>query len=214
MEVRVGLAVQPLHHQDRSLIEPDLSLFGVFDGVGQFEQSGQAAELAATTITEVCRAGGLAPLDALVTGCERADALIRQRSLGATTATVAWLVGAELHYVSVGDSRLYHLRAGDSLLVQITVDEGEGNVLFNALGEDGGRGGRSVAPQRGTLQLAPKDKLLLVTDGITGDFVPDLLTEQDLAPAIDGDDPQRAADRLVEMARKQDDRTALVIFVE
>jgi serine/threonine protein phosphatase PrpC len=54
----------------------------------------------------------------------------------------------------------------------------------------------------------------LVTDGITGDFVPDLLTEQDLAPAIDGDDPQRAADRLVEMARKQDDRTALVIFVE
>lgn len=214
MHWRVGLAERSLHHQDRSLVELRLGLFGVFDGVGQFAQSGQAAQLAAETVGEVCRAGVLAPLAAMVAGCERADALIRQRALGATTATLAWLVGQELAFVSVGDSRLYHQSFEGAALVQVTVDEGRGNILFNALGEGAPQGESTVAPQRGTRRVGRQDKLLLVTDGVTGDFPPDLLTEAELAAAIEGADPQRAADRLVEVARKRDDRTALVIFVD
>jgi serine/threonine protein phosphatase PrpC len=70
-----------------------------------------------------------------------------------------------------------------------------------------------VAPQRGTIPISSGDKVLLVTDGITGDFAPDLLTAKELTTAIEGDDPQRSADRLVEIARKRDDRTALLIFL-
>ncbi|HUY09197.1 MAG TPA: protein phosphatase 2C domain-containing protein [Candidatus Dormibacteraeota bacterium] len=211
---RVGLAERPLHHQDRSLVDLKLGLFGVFDGVGEFARSGEAAQLAAEVIAEVCRAGNQPPLDAIVAGSARAETLIREQALGCTTAVVAWVLGAQLLYVSVGDSRLYHQPAGGSTLTQITVDEGEGNILFNALGEGPDRQGLSVAPQQGTLRLSSGDKLLLVTDGITGDFVPDLLTEQDLAAAIAGDDPQGAAEKLVEIARKRDDRTALVIFLD
>src|ERR1700691_3235259 len=108
MRVRLGLAERPLHNQDRSLVDLELGLFGVFDGVGQYLRSGEAAQLAAETVAEVCRAARLSRVEAMVAGCERADALIAQRDLGATTATLAWLVGAELLYVSVGDSRLYH----------------------------------------------------------------------------------------------------------
>lgn len=214
MSLHVGLAQTTLHHQDRSLVDLELSLFGVFDGVGQYRRSGEAAQLAAETIVEVCRCGGLPALEALVAGCERADALIAQRGLGATTATVAWIVGSDILYVSVGDSRLYRQKARDPAPVQVTVDEGEGNILDNALGLGSSRGREPVAPQQGKLRLEPKDKLLLVTDGVTGDFAPDLLTEVELGLAVCVADAQHAAERLVGMARKHDDRTALVIFAD
>lgn len=214
LNLRVGFAQRSVHDQDRSLIDLELSLFGVFDGVGQYRRSGEAAQLAAETIAKVCQTSGLPPLEALVEGCERADAKIAQRELGATTATLAWIVGSDLHYVSVGDSRLYRQSPHDLAPVQATVDEGEGNILFNALGLGTTRGGAKVAPQRGHLRLAQGDQLLLVTDGITGDFAPDLLTEVELGLAILMDDPQLAAERLVGIARKRDDRTALVVFVD
>ncbi len=210
----MGLAERPVHHQDRSLIDHELSLFGVFDGVGEYRRSGEAAQLAAETIAKVCRTAGLPPLEALVEGCERADAQIAHRELGATTATLARIVGSDLFYVSVGDSRLYRQSLHDLAPVQATVDEGEGNVLFNALGLGSGRGGGQVAPQRGRLRLGPREKLLLVTDGITGDFAPDLLSEAELGLAVRAYNPQLAAERLVEIARKRDDRTALVVFLD
>lgn len=210
----MGLAERPRHHQDRSLVDLQLGLFGVFDGVGEFAKSGEAAQLAAQTMAEVCRASGRATIDALVAGCNRAHDLIRERGLGATTATVAWVVGARALYVSVGDSRLYHHHAGLPYLEQVTTDEGEGNILFNVLGWKFGGEGVSLVKQTGARRLRSKDKLLLVTDGITGDFAPDLLSDLDLSAAIAGDDPQRAADRLLEVARKRDDQTALVVFVD
>jgi serine/threonine protein phosphatase PrpC len=214
LNLRVGLAQRSVHDQDRSLIDLALSLFGVFDGVGAYRRSGEAAQLAAETIAKVCQTGGLPPLEALLEGCERADAQIARRELGATTATLAWIVGSDLHYVSVGDSRLYRQSPHDPAPVQATVDEGEGNILFNALGLGSTRGGAQVAPQRGHLQLARGDKLLLVTDGVTGDFAPDLLSEAELGLAVLVNDPQLAAERLVGIARKRDDRTALVVFVD
>jgi stage II sporulation protein E len=214
LKLRVGIAERPMHRQDRTLIDVELSLFGVFDGVGAHRRSGEAAQLAAETVAKICRAGEMPPLQALVAACERADRQISRRDLGATTATLAWIVGGDLFYVSVGDSRLYRKGSRDPAPAQVTVDEGEGNVLFNALGLGSSRGGEPVAPQRGHLRLEPGDKLLLVTDGITGDFPPDLLTDAELVLAVRGNDPRLAALRLVEIARKRDDRTALVVFVD
>jgi serine/threonine protein phosphatase PrpC len=210
---RVGLAEYRLHYQDRSLVDLELGVFGVFDGVGEFASSGEAAQLAAEVVAEACRASDSPTSEAMVAGCARAETLIRQRAVGATTATLAWVVGRLLLYVSVGDSRLYHQPAGAPSLVQVTADEGEGNILYNVLGEGPDRRGAPVAPQRGTIPISSGDKVLLVTDGITGDFAPDLLTAKELTTAIEGDDPQRSADRLVEIARKRDDRTALLIFL-
>lgn len=210
----MGLAQLALHHQDRTLVDLELSLFGVFDGVGQYRRSGEAAQLAVDTILSICRSGSMPPLEALVSGCDRADTLIAEAGLGATTATLAWIVGSDIFYVSVGDSRLYRQKAEDPAPMRVTTDEGEGNILSNALGLGSGRGRETVAPQRGKLSLEPKDKLLLVTDGVTGDFAPDLLTEEDLGLAVSTSDPQQAAERLVKIARKRDDRTALVIFAD
>ncbi len=212
MRLRVGLAELSLHGQDRALVDLELGLFGVFDGIGEFKDSGQAAELAAETITAACRESVGTPLEALVLGCEEANKAITAGIMGSTTATVAWIIDQRLHYVSVGDSRLYRQRAAGRL-VQVTWDEGEGNMVDNYVGHRSPRFRMPVATQKGTLRLNPGDKCLLVTDGITGDFPPDLLKPAELRAAIAGDDPQQAADNLVGIARKQDDRTALVIFV-
>ncbi len=211
---RVGLAEQPLHHQDRSLLNLDLGLFGVFDGVGVMARSGEAAALAAAVIERQCIDAGAPSLQGLVDGCVEADGLISERRLGATTATVVWIGGFELQFVSVGDSRLYH-SSQHGRLAQVTRDEGNGHVLDNVLGLGAARRPDEVAPQRGTLELAPGDVLLLVTDGITGDYPPDLITAADLSEAIEGcDDPELAARRLVQLARKRDDRTGLVAFLD
>jgi serine/threonine protein phosphatase PrpC len=69
----------------------------------------------------------------------------------------------------------------------------------------------SLTEQLGALALSPGDKLVLVTDGITGDFPPDILDPTEISSALASADPQAAAEALIRIARKHDDRTALVI---
>ena len=180
--------------------------------MGEFGDSGRAAALAVELVARACRQASGPSLEALALGLEAADRAIGAAVTGATTATVAWVSGRQLHYASVGDSRLYHQPAGGRM-VQVTRDEGEANVLDNWLGHRRPDRQRSVVRQRGTLALAAGDRLLLLTDGVTGDRPPDLLSPAELAAAVAGADPQAAAEALVRAARKVDDRTAVVIVV-
>ncbi len=211
MEFRAGLAQRSVHGQDRALLDPEHGLFGVFDGLGGVPRSERAAELARRTLARLGAEPGQEPLQALVDSMEEADRRIREARAGATTATVARIEGDRIHYLAIGDSRLYLQHARDRLR-QLTRDQGEGNVVDNCLGIWAQEPGR-LTRQRETLPLRPGDKLLLVTDGITGDFAPDILSQSELESAIEGSDPQRAAERLVEVARKYDDRTALAVFL-
>lgn len=90
----------------------------------------------------------------------------------------------------------------------VSRDEGYGNVVDNYLGE---RWRWRGVQQKQSIAVAPGDRILLVTDGITGDWEPDLLSEGDLEQAIAGLDAEAAAQRLIEVARKSDDRTAIVV---
>jgi PPM family protein phosphatase len=212
MRMRVAAAEQVLHGDDRSVVDIELSLFGVFDGVGSIPDSDRAADLAARTITRVCRNNPEPSLDALMAACDAAQEAIVRSHLGATTATVAWIESNQLNYVSIGDSRLYLLRGGK--LRQITQDQGEGNLLENVLGELPPPDYESLTQQNGTFVLEPGDKLILVTDGVTGDFAPDLLSLGEIEAAVAEDKPQAAAENLIQAARKHDDRTAVVVFVD
>ena len=128
---------------------------------------------------------------------------------GATTGTLCRVVGgADRRFVawaSVGDSRLYVIRQGKAY--QISQDEGVGNQITNWLG----RGG-SVVAQHGNFELLSGDRLVLVTDGVTGGWGEDAMTDQELANIVSSQhNTQVAADMLVSLARKIDDRTAIVV---
>lgn len=210
MRLSAGGAERRLHGDDRMLLEVRSGLFGVFDGVGSIPKSDLAADLAVRTVKGECepRPPGL---EALARALEGADRAIRERRLGCTTATVAWVDGDRAHWISVGDSRLYLIRGGTAR--QVSRDQGEGNRVDNVLGAPPSIAG-GLTGQRGELAILSGDRLLLVTDGITGDYPPDLLAPSELAEAVAGLDPQTAAERLTAVARKRDDRSAIVVDID
>jgi serine/threonine protein phosphatase PrpC len=204
----VGLAEQPLHGQDRALVNPELGLFVVCDGLGEFLESGLAAERATKAIETYCRAHEPSP-ETLAEAFESAHREIIEspKFLGSTTVVAAWVHEDSLNWASVGDSRLY-LRAGSGGIRMISRDEGYRNIVDNVLGD---RRCFYGVRQQGAITLTSGDKLALVSDGITGDAGADLLSIGELYKAIAPDDPQEAADNLVQVARKHDDRTAIVV---
>jgi protein phosphatase len=121
--------------EDRLLVEPELAMFGVFDGLGGHADGAAAAELAATTVATQLRDGlpycrnQRQAHDLLIASLHAADAAIERHNgarsadpttSGATTATVALLwpgtstmPGERIVLLAhVGDSRAHLLHAG------------------------------------------------------------------------------------------------------
>jgi serine/threonine protein phosphatase PrpC len=208
MELSFGLAERPLHGEDRALVVPGIGLFGVFDGLGGEGGGAEAAEIACLTVGASCQ-GTEPSLRALVNAITDAQyAVVGPGSgNGYTTATVCWIKERLMHWISLGDSRI-HLQSRGGRLVMVSRDEGHGNIVDNYLGE---RWRWRGVQQRQSVAVAPGDRIVLVTDGVTGDWEPDLLSEGDLEQAVAGLDARQAAQRLIEVARKSDDRTAIVV---
>ena len=102
-----------------------------------------------------------------------------------TTVVVAWVCGSALRFAHVGDSRIYLLRA--ATLHQLTRDHSVGQAMIDAglsdpesVRESSMRGvltralgvEPAVQPDYGEFELAPGDRLLLCSDGLT-DMVSD-----------------------------------------
>ncbi len=213
--VASGSGQLAIHGQDRLLVVDDLGLYGVFDGVGEFRESGRAAACAAGSVRARCSAPAgvhaAQALPAVVEGLQDAHAAIIARRWGATTAVVVRLAGDGVAVAAVGDSRLY-VAAGGGRLVQWTTDEGVGHRVDNWLGESWPLPRARIA-QAGVIALDLPLTLVLVTDGVTGDLPDEWLSPADLEAALDGRGEQAAAEQLIAIARKHDDRTAVVVRI-
>lgn len=138
-----------------------------------------------------------------------------------TTATVALFDGARVAMGHVGDSRAYLFRDGeitrltsDHTFVQTLIDEGRiteaearvhphRNLILNALGGPG-----DVEPDLFMIELAPKDRLLLCSDGASG-----VLDDHRLADILATGSPEFASVELVRAsleAGSSDNVTCLV----
>lgn len=212
-----GLSEHKEKSEDAYLHNAERGLFGVFDGVGSSEGAGTASRRAAEIIgkklesiknntepEEVKAALRAALIEAEI-------AISEDKGAGYTTATVA-----KLHefngrqyvvWASIGDSRIYTYNRKSKELTQISQDEGEGNVVTNVLG---GFRDDEVVQQIGIFELDPDDLVMLCTDGITGDKGSDVLQEHEIIEALSAGTPQDAANELLGVARKRDDRTCIV----
>ena len=148
-----------------------------------------------------------------------------QQGMGATL-TVAWIDGELLSIGHVGDSRVYLLRTGalqqltsDHSLVAEQVRRGilsaseaeQSNlqsVLLRALGTQ-----PDVEVDAEQVGLFPGDVLLLCSDGLTR-----MVTEPEIAGTLQAQpDPQRAADKLIELANESggvDNITVVVVSIK
>ena len=156
-----------------------------------------------------------------------------------TTVTVVVIIDGSLYVANVGDSRAYLVRDGearqlttDHTWAQEMIEAGRltreealrhpnRNVLKRYLGIEAdvdvdlrlcATGGGEGKEWRRPLALLPGDIVLLCTDGLT-----DLVPDHDIATAVTrSSSPQRAADRLVNMARARggyDNVTVLTLEV-
>lgn len=148
-----------------------------------------------------------------------------QQGMGATL-TAAWIEGPQLSIGHVGDSRVYLLRTGQlqqltsdhSLVAEqvrrgiLTANEAEQSnlqsVLLRALGTQ-----PEVEVDIEQVSLFPGDVLLLCSDGLTR-----MATEPEIAGTLQAEpDPQRAANKLVDLANEGggvDNVTVIVVSLK
>lgn len=206
--------------------EPDLDgefrrkgrLAIVADGMGGYEGGQEASRLAVETVRDVYEHSfGASPQETLLRGFESAHQTI-QRYAGehpqfygmGTTCTALSIVGRELHFAHVGDSRLYHIRGGsiskltrDHSYVGRLVESGvvrsedaefhpQRHILTAALGS--GREITAHFPDHPVL-LLEGDTLVLCTDGLWG-----VVADRDLQSVAQTNSPAEACARLVGLA--------------
>lgn len=218
-------------NEDSAFLGPHLAL--VADGVG----GAAAGEIASATTAYVVSRGigrGVDPLLSLDAGLRRAADLLTRASAAdvaiaglATTLTAIATDGHRVALAHAGDSRAYLVRAGgltrltrDHTYVQQLVDDGflaveavEHHPWRHVVTRSvrGGRVDDDERPEFLELALAPGDRLVLGTDGLT-----DHLAEGTLAEIAASGSPAEAAQALVEAAFARgstDNVTCLVVDV-
>jgi serine/threonine protein phosphatase PrpC len=225
------------HHEEQA--DGDGALLAVFDGLGGHTEGHVASATAARVLAKLYQPGAPAnPTRVLTHYIRQAQETLYFRARGpdgrvrmGTTLTAAWLLRGAMHWVHVGDSRLYHCRDGQ--LAALTEDHTRNAFrVRDGLGvEPGGDhlaqgfiyGSRGLGhdPQlridqgrdAGVVLLEPGDRVLLCTDGLSGALSPAQI--RDLL--LGGDDAQTVAEALVAAALAAgtlDNVTALVVVVD
>jgi PPM family protein phosphatase len=215
-------------NEDAYLVDRAMGLVAVADGMGGH----RAGEVASATALEALRAA-ITSGRPLRESIEDANEAVFTKSLTdaelrgmGTTLTAATLVtGGILLVGHVGDSRAYLLRDGelrqvteDHSLVEELVREGrltadeaavhpQRSIITRALGVDA-----SVEVDVYPIELAPGDRFLLCSDGLTG-----MVQFDDIAATLRREsDPERAASHLVDAANHaggEDNITVVVVAV-
>lgn len=207
----------------------------VADGMGGYEGGQEASRIAVETIERIYAEGNhLDPQSLLIMGIRNAHQRILEyatenpalQGMG-TTCTAIALVGSNLFYAHIGDSRLYLIRSNaisritrDHSYVGRLVETGlissveaeshpHRNILTAALGA-----GAEIVPEcpADPITLEAGDALLLCTDGLWG-----VVAENEIQIVVTNNDPQESCRRLIEIAKEHggpDNITAMIIRVE
>jgi protein phosphatase len=190
----------------------------VADGMGGHEGGQEASRIAVESIQEVfveTRSGD--PQSLLLAGIQTAHQRILQYAAAhpelqgmGTTATAIALVGRQLFYAHVGDSRLYLIRGPN--ISRVTHDHSyvgrlvENGVISSAEAEihpqrhilTAALGAGDVTPETAQhpIELQKGDVLLLCTDGLWS-----LLGENEIQSAVTGMEPLAACEALVKITK-------------
>ncbi len=201
---------------------PEGTLLAVCDGMGGHASGEVASGIAVETLAGafVDLAPDQDPRMVLYDSLLRASDRIVEvgggghRGMG-TTAVCGWVTGGEVWVALVGDSRLFHVRAGevrwrtmDHTRVQGLVERGiltaaearrhpDAGMLTRALGHPRTSNGDPLEPEvmADAIPLEPGDALVLCSDGLH-----DLVEDEEIAEAVAGRSPEEAVERLVQLA--------------
>ena len=203
----------PEDSEDSYYESAESGIMAVFDGAGGEANAKEASSAAAEFLKSYDSSYYLENVRHLASAAYKMNKKVLETG-GISTGIVA-KVREEgdkkmLDFVNVGDSRLYLVRDGRA--EQLSHDEGVGHQIFNYLGKEGGF---TVADWGEGIELRKGDRLLMCSDGVTGDTENDSLSSEDVARLVgSGATAGEAAKNLVLGAKKKDDRTAIVKIID
>lgn len=210
-------------NEDRILQSNENDVFGVIDGMGGHKGGAKAAEIARDACLNFLRKNTNVS-DAkrrLKEVIGRANDLVEQQShedpanyegMGAVLSfaqIVEQADGKYLAWASVGDTRVYVKNSEG--LGQKTTDECAGRYVTNCIGANHFQGIKYE--NIGAIKLEPGMRILICSDGIVGDEPWQELSKDEIASALEIDDPDEALKELFRISRKNDDTTGLIIDV-
>jgi len=193
----------------------------VADGMGGYEGGQEASNLAVQTVTSIySEKEGKDRQQVLIEALQAAHERVREygfahpnlRGMG-TTCTAVAIVGDTMHYVHVGDTRLYLVRGRKisqitrdhsyvSRLVEsgvISREEAERHPQRNILTAALGTSADLIMESPGRPEtLTSGDVLVMCTDGLWGQ-----VHENEILEAVEDDAPDGASRKLVELARER-----------
>ncbi len=239
------------NNEDRFVILPtpaageEALLAVIADGIGGHQAGEIAAEIAIETIVETVQAAkGNHPSRTLARAFMEANQRINraaskqgsQRGMG-TTCVSAWVLGNHLYTASLGDSRLYLLRAGslrqlttDHTWVQEAIEAGallpeqarqhpNAHIVRRYLGSprteppdlrirlERGESDRQAEKHQG-MPLRAGDRLLLCTDGLT-----DLVEDPEIAEILSLPLLEAIPEAFIERANSRGGRDNITVIV-
>lgn len=219
-------------NEDAFLVDLELQLFAVADGMGGHSAGEVASHLALETLHQQVRDNADGPPgEVLVAAVNAASAAIvaeakadETKARMGTTLTALWIAGDTATIAHVGDSRLYRVRWGE--VVKLTEDDTAVQELLNVgavtpeqaadhpwahiLSQVVGREDALDVEQL-SLDLEPGDRFLLCSDGFS-----DSLSDPRWLTTLSGSPPEESAEALVHRAVELDGRdnaTAVVVVV-
>ncbi|HAF08518.1 MAG TPA: hypothetical protein DCK98_00330 [Chloroflexi bacterium] len=187
-----------------------VTLIAVADGVGG-DVGGDVASTAAVEAlarTFAPPSFGESARSALASAVQQANAAVLEASKherlsrAATTLVAAAIRGQEAAIANLGDSRAYLVRG--QAIRQLTTDHSgdAARSITRFLGDP-----RGVQPDIFVETLQPADRLVLCSDGLTRH-----VTDPEIASAM-AQDPSRAADALVALARSRGGEDNITVIV-
>lgn len=231
------------HGEDRYINAPEDGIFAIFDGMGGKKGGAVAAEiirdeLLASNLGENKHNSPEVALASIKQALKRAQLKMKETadqspdlSRMGSTAVVTQIVEhegkASMVWAIVGDSRLYMgdqqtgpLQVGrDETLVQRALDNdqtppiGKGHIVTNAVRANAS--GLDIK-QSGIIDMSTLEglRLMLCSDGITGDSPQQALSQQEMDDAFGRGDSQSSAQAFYEYSSKEDDKTVIVVDVQ
>ncbi len=222
--------------EDCFLVDENLKFFALFDGLDREKGAHQAAVHALEETKKILEQYEVPTTSSnLAWMMEKIDgALKNKEDAGGTSCILARVVDGgndtKLIFAAMGDSRIYMRKNGQAFQVtfdddlrqkdldamKITDPKEREKLLQTKVRKYLNSGGKFEISYNnsGEINLTKGDRVLICSDGVTGETDDDKLTDENILAVFNREfDDETTAKVFVRVARKMDDRTAIVISV-
>lgn len=208
-------------NEDTLLRDDEQRLFGVFDGMGGYANGAVASQKVAEAIKRhYLHTEAPATVEDAI---ERAIGAVKMGRIAVITkgrggdsvgvfAKVEEIDGKPyLVWANVGDSRLFIQHEHGGEITAISTDQSSGNEVYNSFAQPGVED--NERDEFGYVELKPGARIMFCSDGITGDWENQFLTDAEMQLGFNAPSAQAAADKFLEVSKKEDDKSVIVIDV-